>query len=115
MHSLTGLTETIRTHLVKADQIDLPTDVDPLWADAEYADVFEASLSIHNASCHGGWKCWWHSDSDDVQRLYDDGLSWYLEKPEKEGFETLANRKITLSLTATVVKPEEIQSSFFLS
>lgn len=65
----------MRTYLVKADQIDLPTDVDPLWADAEYANVFEASLGIHNASGHGGWKCWWHSDRDYVQGLNDDGLS----------------------------------------
>lgn len=67
-------------YLIKTDQINLPTDVNPLWADAENADVFEASLGIHNASCHGSWQRWWHSDSDDVQGLDDDGLSWHLRE-----------------------------------
>lgn len=70
----------LRAHLVKADQINLPTDVDPLWADAENANVFEATLGIHNACCHGSWQCWWHSDSDDVEGFNDDALSWLLLK-----------------------------------
>lgn len=57
---------TSHTHLVKADQVDLPTDIDPLWADAENANVFEASLGVHNAGCHGSWQRRWHSDSNDI-------------------------------------------------
>lgn len=66
------------THLVKADEIYLSTDIDPLWANAENANVFEASLGVHNTSCHGGWQRWWHSDGDDVQGLNNDRLSWHL-------------------------------------
>lgn len=76
------------TYLVKADQIYLSTDIDPLWADAENANVFEASLGVHNASCHSGWQRWRHSDGDDVQRLNDDGFSWHLKQADgnKSGF-----------------------------
>lgn len=69
---------TTSTHLVKADQIDLPADINPLWTDAENTNVFEASLGVHNTSRHGGWQRRWHSDGDDVQGLNDDGLSWNL-------------------------------------
>lgn len=74
----------MRSYFVKADQIDLPTDVDPLWADAEDTNVFEASLCIHNASCHGSWQRWWHSDGYDVQRLNDDGFCWHLVQTKKK-------------------------------
>lgn len=74
----------MRSYFVKADQIDLPTDVDPLWADAEDANVFEASLCIHNASCHGSWQRWWHSDGYDVQRLNDDGFCWHLVQTKRK-------------------------------
>lgn len=57
---------TSGAHLVKADQIDLPTDVDPLRADAEDADVFEASLGVHDASRHGCRQRWRNGDGDDV-------------------------------------------------
>lgn len=72
------------SHLVKADQIYLSADVDPLWADAENANAFEASLGIHNAGGHGSRQCRWHSDGDDVQGLNDDGLSWHLGQAERE-------------------------------
>ncbi len=74
---------TTSTHLVKADQIDLSADIDPLWADAENAKVFEASLGVHNTGCHGGWQRRWHGDGDDVQGLNDDGLSWHLGQAKK--------------------------------
>lgn len=61
-------------HLVKADQIDLPTNVNPLWADAKNANIFKASLGIHNTSRHGCGQRWGNCDGNDVQGLNDDGL-----------------------------------------
>ena len=74
---------TASTHLVKADQIDLPANINPLWANAENANVFEASLGVHNTSCHGSWQRRWHSDGDDVQGLNDDGLCWNLGRQKR--------------------------------
>lgn len=74
--------ETVRklyTDLVKADEVYLSTDIDSLWADAEDANAFEASLRIHNPGCHGSWQSWWHRDGDDVQRLYNDDFCCHLD------------------------------------
>lgn len=76
--------QTINTHLVKTDQIYLSTDIDPLWADAENSNAFEATLRIHNTGCHGGWQCWWHSDGYNVQGLNNDGFSWHLGQAERK-------------------------------
>ena len=81
MQTSTGgnpLTEA--THLVEADQVDLPTDVDPLGADAEDADLLEAPLGVHDAGRHGGRQSRGHGDGDDVQRLQDDLLDGHLDK-----------------------------------
>lgn len=42
-------------YLVKADEVELATDVDPLWTDAEDAQFSEPSLGVHNACGHGCW------------------------------------------------------------
>lgn len=83
-----------RTHLVKAHQIDLPTDIDPLWADAENACTFETPLGINNASCQGGWQRRWHGDSDDVQGFDDDGLNCHLGQVDRIHFEQTLHRCI---------------------
>lgn len=72
------------THFIKADQIDLPTDVDSLGADAENADEFKTSLGVHNSSRHGCGQSWWNCDGYDVQRLDDDGFCWCLDEGEKQ-------------------------------
>lgn len=90
--------KTTSTHFVKADQIDLSADIDPLWADAENANLFEASLGVHNASCHSGWQCWWHSDGDDVQGLNDDGLSWHLGQAYRKRSGNLYQNLLATSL-----------------
>lgn len=101
----TAVIPTTSTHFVKANQVDLSADIDPLWADAENAKVFEASLGIHNASCHGGWQRWWHSDGDDVQGLYDDGLSWHLgrQKEKKSGNLCMFDNHLSLITTSTAI------------
>lgn len=68
----------VPTHLVEADQVELPTDVDPLGAYAEDANAFEPPLGVDDAGCHGGGQRRGHRDGDDVQGLDDDGLSWHL-------------------------------------
>lgn len=44
---------TAVAHLVKADQVELATHVDPLRTDAEDADPLQTPLRIHDASRHG--------------------------------------------------------------
>lgn len=68
-----------KTYFIKANQINLSTDVDPLWADTENADLFKTPLGVYNPSCHGCWQRWWHRDGYDVQRLNDDGFHCRLE------------------------------------
>ena len=75
-------------HLVEADQVDLPTDVDPLGADAEDADLLEAALGVHDARRHGGGQRRRHGDGDDVQRLQDNLLDGHLEEHTDSGFST---------------------------
>lgn len=67
------------TDLVKTDEVYLSTDIDPLWADTEDPNAFEATLRIHNPGCHGSWQCWWHRNGDDVQRLNNDGFCRHLD------------------------------------
>lgn len=83
LKSINSSSKTTCTRLVKADQIELTADVDPLWTDAENAELFEASLGVHDAGCHGGWQRRRHSDGDDVQGLNDDSLCWDLEQAER--------------------------------
>lgn len=59
--------EDVEDYFVKADQIELATYVDSLWADAEDAKSLEAPLGIHNACCHGCRQCRWDCDGDYVQ------------------------------------------------
>lgn len=100
-----GCHATSNSHLVKADQIYLSTDVDPLWADAENADAFEASLGIHNAGGHRGWQRRWHSDGDDVQGLNDDGLSWHLGQAEREKVCCICDNHLSLINPSLALSP----------
>lgn len=75
-----------KTYLIKADQIYLSTDVDPLWADAENSQVLEAPLCVHNPRCHSCWQCWWHRDGDNIQRLNNNGFSLHLRRAQGEQY-----------------------------
>lgn len=77
-----------RGYLVEADEVELATDVDPLGADAEDADAFEAALGVHDARRHGSGQRGGHGDGDDVQGLDDDGLGWHLGPSRGEGKKT---------------------------
>lgn len=92
------------TDLVKTDKVYLSTYIDSLWADTEDPDAFEASLRIHNPSCHGGWQRWWHCDGDDIQRLNNDGFYWHLHgkraKPSSVSIDYLFDQIKVLHLLA---------------
>lgn len=67
-------------NLIETNKIQLATNIYSLWADAEDANFFQPSLCINDASSHSSRECWRHRDSDNVKRLYDDGMSWNLEQ-----------------------------------
>ena len=75
-------------YFVKADQVELSADVDPLWTDAEDADPFKAALGVDDACRQGSRQRRRHSDGDDVQGLDDDGLGRHLWTGIKRGIIT---------------------------
>lgn len=40
-------------YFVKANKVDLPTDINPLWADAENLLLLQPPLGINSACCQG--------------------------------------------------------------
>ncbi len=94
-------TSVSHVYLVKAHQVQLPTDVDSLWADGENPDFLEAPLSIDDARCHGCRQRRGHRDSNDVQRLDYDFLYWFLQDThhtsEAHIFHTIFTRLIQVT------------------
>lgn len=53
--------------LVKADALELATEVDALWTDAEDSFLLESTLRIDGADGHRSWQRGRHSDGHDVK------------------------------------------------
>ena len=75
-------------HLVKADTLQLATEVDALWTDAENSFLFESTLCIDGANSHCSRQRWWYSNCNDVEDSYDHSSSWLLHnnKPNYTGY-----------------------------
>lgn len=99
-----------RRYLVKADEVKLATDVNPLRADAEDAKVFETSLRIHNSRRHGCRQGRGHRDGDDVQRLDDDGFGGNLQVQDILKVNTTMYSLFLRNVRATVM-PRAVQNS----
>lgn len=53
--------------LVKAEERDLPTDVDAWWIDAVYTLFLQPFLGIDSASSHGKRQGRWHCNGHNIQ------------------------------------------------
>lgn len=71
------------THLVKADQVELTGDVDPLRTDAKDAESLHAALGVHQPGSQRHRYDWGHGNKNDVQSVVDDGLNRNLRRMQK--------------------------------
>lgn len=44
-----------RSYFVKADEVQLSTHIDSLWADAEDALFLQPPLGVNDSCCQGSW------------------------------------------------------------
>ena len=60
----------MQVYFVEADEVKGATGVDAVGADAEDVRLLQATLSVNNTNCHGGWKSRWHHDCNQVKATH---------------------------------------------
>ena len=63
--------EKVETNFVEAADVERATLVDVVGTDAEDATSAQTTLREHDPDRHGGRKCRWHDDSDEIETAHN--------------------------------------------
>ena len=63
--------EKVETNFVEAADVERTTLVDVVGADTEDAASTQTSLREHDTDRHGGRKCRWHDDGDEIETAHN--------------------------------------------